>query len=81
MGRLAGIAGRDVKPASMETLQQADVSKETGVARVFHGIPGERTATIFSGRARREVCADPGCVVLDSGSVSPGDPVTVADVG
>ena len=58
MGRLAGIARREEKRAPMETLEQAEVSDQTGVARDFRGKPGKRT-------------------VLQNGSVSIGDPVTV----
>lgn len=60
MGRLAGIARRDEKRAPMQTLQQADVSVQTGVAQDSRGKPGERTVTVISASAWREVCAELG---------------------
>jgi MOSC domain-containing protein YiiM len=57
MGRLAGIARREQKRAPMETLEQAEVSDQTGVAKDFRGKPGKRTVTVISSRAWREVCA------------------------
>ena len=60
MGRLAGIARREEKLAPMETLQQAEISDQTGVAKDFRGKPGNRTVTVISSRAWREVCAELG---------------------
>ncbi len=60
MGRLTGIARRDAKRAPMETLEQADVSVQTGVAQDSRGKPGDRTVTVISARAWREVCAELG---------------------
>ena len=60
MGRLAGIARRDEKRAAMQTLQQADVSDQTGVAQDSRGKPGERTVTVISASAWRDVCAELG---------------------
>ncbi len=60
MGRLAGIARREQKRAPMETLEQAEVSDQTGVAKDFRGKPGKRTVTVISSRAWREVCAELG---------------------
>ncbi len=60
MGRLAGIARRDEKRAPMQTLEQADVSDQTGVAQDSRGKPGERTVTVISASAWREVCAELG---------------------
>jgi MOSC domain-containing protein YiiM len=60
MGRLVGIARRDEKRAPMETLEQADVSDQTGVARDSRGKAGERTVTVISARAWREVCTELG---------------------
>lgn len=60
MGRLTGIARREQKRAPMETLEQAEVSEQTGVAKDFRGKPGKRTVTILSARAWREVCAELG---------------------
>ncbi len=60
MGRLVGIARREAKRAPMETLEQAAVSDQTGVAQDFRGKPGKRTVTIISARAWREVCAELG---------------------
>jgi hypothetical protein len=48
MGRLIGIARREEKRAPMETLEQAEVSDQTGVARDSRGKPGDRTVTIIS---------------------------------
>ncbi len=60
MGRLAGIARREKKRASMETLEQAEISDQTGVAKDFRGKPGNRTVTVISARAWREVCSELG---------------------
>ncbi len=60
MGRLAGIARREKKRAPMETLEQAEVSDQTGVAKDFRGKPGNRTVTVISTRAWRKVCAELG---------------------
>jgi MOSC domain-containing protein YiiM len=60
MGRLSGIARRDKKRAPMETLEQAEVSDQTGVAQDSRGVPGERTVTVISARVWREVCAELG---------------------
>ena len=60
MGRLAGIARRDEKRAPMQTLEQADVSDQTGVAQDSRGKPGGRTVTVISASAWREVCAELG---------------------
>ncbi len=60
MGRLAGIARRDEKRAPMETLEHAEVSDQTGVAQDSRGKPGERTVTVISARAWREICAELG---------------------
>jgi MOSC domain-containing protein YiiM len=60
MGRLTGIARRDAKRAPMETLEQAEVSDQAGVAQDSRGKPGDRTVTVISARAWREVCAELG---------------------
>lgn len=60
MGRLIGIARRESKRAPMETLDTAEVSDQTGVARDSRGRPGDRTVTVLSARAWREVCAELG---------------------
>lgn len=60
MGRLVGIARRDQKRAPMETLERAEVSDQTGVAHDSRGKPGDRTVTVISARAWREVCAELG---------------------
>ena len=60
MGRLAGIARREKMRAPMKTLEQAEVSDQTGVAKDFRGKPGKRTVTVISARAWREVCAELG---------------------
>ena len=58
MGRLAGIARRDRKRAPMQTLEQADISTESGVADDFRGKPGPRQVTVISGAAWRAACAE-----------------------
>jgi MOSC domain-containing protein YiiM len=60
MGRLTGIARREKKRAPMETLERADVSTETGVARDFRGRPGQRQVTVVSAGAWRAACRDLG---------------------
>lgn len=60
MGRLVGIARRDKKRAPMETLEQAEITGQTGVARDSRGRPGDRTVTVMSARAWREACAELG---------------------
>ena len=60
MGRLVGIARREKKRAPMETLERAEVSDQTGVAKDLRGKPGKRTVTIISARAWREVCTELG---------------------
>lgn len=58
MGRLSGVARREKKRAPMETLQNAQVSAETGVANDFRGSPGRRQVTVISAAAWRSACAD-----------------------
>lgn len=60
MGRLEGIARRDRKRAPMQTLDRADVSTETGVAKDFRGKPGDRQVTLVSAAAWRDACAQLG---------------------
>ncbi len=60
MGRLVGIARREEKRAPMQTLEQAEVSDQTGVSHDSRGKPGDRTVTIISARAWRQVCAELG---------------------
>lgn len=60
MGRLVGIARRDAKRAQMQTLQQAEISHASGVARDFRGKPGDRQVTVISADAWRKVCAELG---------------------
>lgn len=60
MGRLTGIARREKKRAPMETLPQAEISEQTGVAEDFRGKPGKRSVTVISARAWREVCTELG---------------------
>lgn len=56
MGRLAGIARREKKRAPMETLGQALVSTDSGVADDFRGRPGKRQVTVLSTRAWQAAC-------------------------
>lgn len=60
MGRLTGIARREKKRAPMETLEQAEINQQTGVAKDSRGKPGKRTVTVISAPAWREVCAELG---------------------
>ena len=60
MGRLAGIARRDAKRAPMETLDAADITVETGVARDSRGKPGKRQVTLLSADDWALACADAG---------------------
>jgi MOSC domain-containing protein YiiM len=56
MGKLAGIARREEKRAPMQTLERAEISTDTGVARDFRGKPGARQVTVISARAWRDAC-------------------------
>ncbi|MEX2125444.1 MAG: MOSC domain-containing protein [Woeseia sp.] len=58
MGRLTGIARRDAKRAPMQTLDRAEISMDTGVARDFRGKPGKRQVTVISAEAWRQACRE-----------------------
>lgn len=60
MSTLTGIARRDRKRAPMETLERADISKETGVAADFRGKPGRRQVTVISAGSWQDACRDLG---------------------
>jgi MOSC domain-containing protein YiiM len=60
MGRLIGIARREKKRSPMQTLEQAEVSTETGVASDFRGKPGNRQVTLLSARAWQAACDELG---------------------
>lgn len=60
MGTLNGIARREKKRAPMETLERAEISTETGVARDSRGKPGKRQVTVVSAAAWRAACRDLG---------------------
>lgn len=60
MGRLAGIARREQKRAAMETLEAAEISAQTGVAKDFRGKPGKRQVTVISAEAWAAACEDLG---------------------
>ena len=60
MGRLVGIARRDNKRAEMQTLQQAEITLVSGVARDFRGRPGDRQVTVISADVWRQVCTELG---------------------
>lgn len=60
MGTLTGIARREKKRAPMETLERAEISKETGVAEDSRGRPGRRQVTVVSAAAWRDACRDLG---------------------
>lgn len=60
MGRLIGIARRELKRAKMEVLNSAEISNETGVADDFRGKPGKRQVTVISAEAWAAACEDLG---------------------
>ena len=60
MGRLAGIARRAKKRAPMETLESAEISVESGVARDSRGRPGNRQVTLLSLAAWQSACEEIG---------------------
>jgi MOSC domain-containing protein YiiM len=60
MGRLTGIARRKQKRADMETLDSAEISEQTGVARDSRGRPGKRQVTVISAEAWAAACEDLG---------------------
>jgi MOSC domain-containing protein YiiM len=60
MGRLIGIARREKKRATMETLESAEISTETGVAGDFRGKPGKRQVTLLSAAAWQAACTELG---------------------
>ncbi len=60
MGLLSGIARRDGKRAPMQTLDQAEISAETGVALDSRGKPGKRQVTVISADAWRDACSELG---------------------
>jgi MOSC domain-containing protein YiiM len=60
MGILAGIARRDGKREPMQTLEQATISRLTGVADDSRGKPGKRQVTLLAADAWRAACAEAG---------------------
>lgn len=60
MGRLVGIARRAAKRAEMETVDSAEISEESGVAKDFRGKPGKRQVTLVSASAWATVCDELG---------------------
>lgn len=60
MGTLTGIARRERKRAPMETLERAEISKDSGVAEDSRGKPGKRQVTVVSAAAWRDACRDLG---------------------
>ncbi|MGH8194401.1 MAG: MOSC domain-containing protein [Woeseiaceae bacterium] len=63
MGKLVGIARREKKRAPMETLERAEISSATGVAKDSRGKPGKRQVTVVSAAAWRNACRDLGSEV------------------
>ncbi|MDH5502091.1 MAG: MOSC domain-containing protein [Gammaproteobacteria bacterium] len=63
MGRLVGIARRDKKRGEMRTLQEAEITDETGVALDYRGKPGKRQVTVISADVWRQVCKELGKTV------------------
>ena len=64
MGVLAGIARREKKLSPMETLQSAEVSAETGVAKDSRGKPGNRQVTLLSAHDWQAACDEVGQEVV-----------------
>lgn len=60
MGRLSGIARREGKRATMETLSTAEISAATGVAADFRGRPGKRQVTVLSSKDWQAACGELG---------------------
>lgn len=60
MGILAGIARREKKRAPMETLDSAEVSRESGVANDSRGKPGNRQVTLLFTRDWQAACEELG---------------------
>jgi MOSC domain-containing protein YiiM len=60
MGRLVGIARREMKRAPMEELERAEITADTGVAGDSRGKPGDRQVTLLSARAWQAACQDLG---------------------
>lgn len=60
MGELVGIARRDAKRASMQELESASVTPDTGVAADFRGRPGKRQVTLLSAEVWDTVCDELG---------------------
>lgn len=56
MGKLTGISRREKKRAPMETLERAEISTETGVARDWRGKPGRRQVTVISVASWQDAC-------------------------
>lgn len=55
MAKLIGIAIRDRKRAPMQTLEQAFISMDKGVADDFRGKPGKRQVTVMSLKTWQDV--------------------------
>jgi MOSC domain-containing protein YiiM len=60
MGHLLGIARREKKRATMETLDSVRISADAGVAGDSRGKPGNRQVTLLSARDWRAACEDLG---------------------
>ena len=60
MGQLVGIARREKKYAEMETLEDAEISEQSGVAKDSRGKPGERQVTVISAEAWALACKELG---------------------
>lgn len=60
MGTLMGIARREAKRAPMETLERAEISKETGIANDWRGKPGRRQVTVISAASWADACRELG---------------------
>ncbi|MEO8444949.1 MAG: MOSC domain-containing protein [Gammaproteobacteria bacterium] len=60
MGRVVGIARRDVKHGPMISLSEAEISLAAGVAGDTRGRPGLRQVTVLSAGAWLEACAEAG---------------------
>jgi MOSC domain-containing protein YiiM len=92
VGRLAGIARREKKRAPMETLDTAEISPLSGVAKDARGKPGKRQVTLLCVADWQAVCEELGeeiswltrrsNLLIDASDfpARPGQIVTIGDV-
>ncbi|MFT5500567.1 MAG: MOSC domain-containing protein YiiM [Woeseiaceae bacterium] len=92
MARLAGIARREKKRAPMETLESAEVSRESGIANDSRGKPGNRQVTLLFTRDWQAACEELGIdvpwttrranILIEDMNVpkTPGSMIAIGDV-